>query len=281
MRPRFLARLTFLLLPAVAPINAQSPSGTPPDGLHRFAGTWSGRLSFERPLSYDGNDAKGEHLVSSQDWVIIISADEKTATFRPAYWKGPPSSAPIVRKGDRALSWTESGLPKEIYDKNGRLLGTSSQPIADYDSVWSMQLTSSNTAVLTCESNAEDMYNLVTDTNTAGVLHLGAPYQVLNRLLTISLIVFVSVMLMNLFLWSRTERWAVVWRRVGFGLVWFFVGAQAAIRLVDDPNGDHMYINFALLIFILAIGAFSFARVKTLTGINKPPVQTATETTSA
>src|SRR5690348_14273202 len=114
MRPRFLARLALLILPAVSSINAQSPSTTPPHELHRFAGTWSGRLSVERQISYDGNDAKGEHLVSSQDWVIIISADEKTATFRPAYWKGPPISAPIVRKGDRALSWTESGLAKEI-----------------------------------------------------------------------------------------------------------------------------------------------------------------------
>jgi hypothetical protein len=140
-----------------------------------FAGKWMGTLRIESQDSYRGNDAKGEHRVSFAKWIIEVSNDEKTVSFRPVDWHGPAGHAAIVHKNERTLGWTESvkasmSAPMTIYRSNGEKAGTSIGLRPDYDATWTMRATSDRTAILLCDSNREDAYARITETSIIGTL---------------------------------------------------------------------------------------------------------------
>jgi len=140
-----------------------------------FAGKWTGTLRMESQDSYRGNNAKGEHKVSFAKWIIEVSRDERTVTFRPVDWRGPVGHATAAHKDDRTIGWTESvkasmSSPMTWYSSNGEKVGTGVGLRPDYDATWTMRATSSRTAVLLCESNREDAYARITDTRIMGTL---------------------------------------------------------------------------------------------------------------
>lgn len=103
-----------------------------------FAGKWIGTLRIESQDSYRGNNAKGEHKVSSEKWIIEISDDERTATFRRADWHGPGGRAAVVHKNEHSIGWTESvkasmSAPMALYRSNGQKIGTGVGLRPDYD----------------------------------------------------------------------------------------------------------------------------------------------------
>src|SRR6266581_4649252 len=73
----------------VSPAAARRQAATAPTTSKVvFAGKWIGTLRIESQDSYRGNNAKGEHKVSSAKWIIEVSDDQKTVTFRRADWHG-------------------------------------------------------------------------------------------------------------------------------------------------------------------------------------------------
>jgi len=140
-----------------------------------FAGKWIGTLRIESQDSYRGNNAKGEHRISSTKWVFEISADERSIVFHPAGWKGPAPRLPIVHKDDRTVRWNESvkssmSAPMDLYAADGRKLGTGTGLRPDFDSMWTMRATSEKTAIISCNSTREDVYARITKTHITGTL---------------------------------------------------------------------------------------------------------------
>ena len=95
---------------------------------HSFAGKWTGTLRIETQDSYRGNNAKGEHRVSSELWIFDISADQKIVSFHRAVWKGPPTRAAVIRTSEDTLTWVEkttasASVPIDFYNANGRKAG--------------------------------------------------------------------------------------------------------------------------------------------------------------
>jgi hypothetical protein len=140
-----------------------------------FAGKWIGTLRIESQDSYRGNNAKGAHKVSSAQWIIEVSDDERTVSFHPADWHGPAGHATVVHKNDHTINWNESvkasmSAPMALYRANGQKVGTGAGLRPDYDASWTMRATADRNATLRCESNSEDAYARITDTRITGTL---------------------------------------------------------------------------------------------------------------
>jgi hypothetical protein len=160
----------------ISPAAVQGQPATPlPTSKVVFAGKWIGTLRIESQDSYRGNNAKGEHKVSSAEWIIEVSNDERTVTFRPASWHGPPGHAATVHNNEHTIRWTESvkasmSAPIAVYRSDGQKVGTGVGLRPDYDATWTMRATSGRTATLLCESNREDAYARITNTRITGTL---------------------------------------------------------------------------------------------------------------
>ncbi len=165
-----------LLCGYTSPATAQRKAATAPSTSKvAFAGKWIGMLRIESQDSYRGNNAKGKHKVSSAKWIIEVSDDERSVTFRPADWHGPAGNAAVVHKDDHTIRWTESvkasmSAPMALYRSNGQKVGTGVGLRPDYDATWMMRATSDRPATLLCESNREDAYARITDTRITGTL---------------------------------------------------------------------------------------------------------------
>lgn len=155
----------FLLLPLARAELPKEPAAS-------SAGTWHGVLKSESQDSYRGNNAKGAHRVSSEEWTFRISPDERTVAFR--YANSLETIAFLVRKKDRALTWhvstkASTGMPFTVV-RNGRRVGTGITTVPDYDADWTLRITSCNSATILCTSNREDIYARITDTRITGTL---------------------------------------------------------------------------------------------------------------
>jgi hypothetical protein len=140
-----------------------------------FAGKWTGTLRIETQDSYRGNNAKGQHRVSSELWIFDISADQKIVSFHRAAWKGPPTRAAVIRTSEDTLTWVEkttasASVPIDFYNANRRKTGTGTGIRPDYDATWTMHAISDTTASLVCKSNTEDIYARITDARITGTL---------------------------------------------------------------------------------------------------------------
>jgi len=168
--------LVVLLYGCASPATAQRNAATAPTTSKIvFAGKWLGTLRIESQDSYRGNNAKGEHKVFSEKWIIEVSDDEKTVIFRRADWHGPGGRAAVVHKDDHTIRWSESvkasmSAPIALYRSNGQKIGTGVGLRPDYDATWTMRATSDRTATLLGESNREDAYARITDTRITGTL---------------------------------------------------------------------------------------------------------------
>jgi hypothetical protein len=170
----FLLPLAAYLLPQPAIAHQPKAAGTSGAKIS-FAGKWIGTLRIESQDSYRGNNAKGEHRISSARWVFEISADERSIVFYPADWKAPAPRLPIVRKDGLTLRWSElvkasMSAPMALYAANGRQLGTGTGLRPDFHSTWTMGATSEKTAMISCDSNREDAYARITKTHIAGTV---------------------------------------------------------------------------------------------------------------